>query len=388
LQLCLEAIKHGDNIDFVLGNFLQKMDHRGQLTETVDALRRVAPGLTIESFSFHLGNDNLGRLLYQGYFLLAATEPVPLADQRCKFGFHPPIPGGATARLDYVGTVSCKNDSWSGPKILVEYQERVWIANASGFHYVVAPADAPVRPLMDKTFEQAIARVNGGRGESDTPMDELALGLQARQGILAKQKPLNDPSAEAAGTRAFTMLMSTPIAMSGKVAGFDLTLLDDPSVNAFSTAGGHIYVDKGMLPVIGKDTGLWSAVIAHEAGHVVAHHQYKAYLRAMSLKATRDALQRQAAAGNKYAGWAYLFSLAGGHVLNMKLSRNDELEADRLGLMMMAQAGIHPDYAEILMQRLHRMTAARSPRSCFLTIHVGNKRKENSPRPRRSDVSV
>jgi predicted Zn-dependent protease len=160
--------------------------------------------------------------------------------------------------------------------------------------------------------------------------------------------------------------MSTPIARSGNVSAFDLTLLDDSTVNAFSTAGGHIYVDKGMLPIIGDDEGLWSAVIAHEVAHVVSHHQYKTYIRVATLKATQEALRQQAALGNKSAQWAYLFSLGGGHLLNMKLSRNEELEADRLGLLMMAQAGIHPDYAEVLMRRLHAITGDKSKMAAFL----------------------
>jgi predicted Zn-dependent protease len=51
----------------------------------------------------------------------------------------------------------------------------------------------------------------------------------------------------------------------------------------------------------------------------------------------------------------------------MKLDRNDELEADRLGLMMMAQAGIHPDYALTLMDRLKHVTGDRSKFAAFLT---------------------
>ena len=99
---------------------------------------------------------------------------------------------------------------------------------------------------------------------------------------------------------------------------------------------------------------------------MVAHHQYKAYVRAATLKATRDAFQREMALGHSWATWGYLVTLTGGRALSMKLSRNDELEADRLGLLMMAQAGIHPDYAAALMRKLHSISGDQNQVATFL----------------------
>jgi len=50
----------------------------------------------------------------------------------------------------------------------------------------------------------------------------------------------------------------------------------------------------------------------------------------------------------------------------MKLGRDDELEADRLGLLMMAEAGYHPDYALLLMRRLHESTGDHGKVATFL----------------------
>jgi Peptidase family M48 len=349
----------------VLYNFIKTMNTRGQLIETMEALRKVAPdsAADVSSLSFHIGKEANDKLLYQGYIVLKAHEFVALDAGNCDFRSGTGIPSGTRVRLAYPEAVSCKNDPTGGQLALVEYQDRIWSAHVSGFTFVIAPADSPIRPFENRTYEQAIAQLTGG---SNAPVDEVALGLMARKDILGKQKIYIDEAAQRAGTHAFQILMSTPLARSGNVPAFDLTLLDDNTVNAFSTAGGHIYVDKGMLPVVGDDTGMWSAVIAHEVAHVVAHHQYKAYTRATTLKATQEALRQQAALGNKSAQWAYLFSLGGGHLLNMKLSRNEELEADRLGLMMMAQAGIHPDYAEVLMRRLHAITGDKNKMAAFL----------------------
>jgi predicted Zn-dependent protease len=373
LLLCVEASKHGDTTYSVLYYFLKKMNENGKLFEAMDALRRVAPNLEIAdssraalaTLSFYIGAENLNKLLYQGYIAVSAKESVPLGRYNCDWGSETNIPRGATVRLAYTGTLTCKN-SVGVTEALVEYQDAVWIADASKFSTVIAPADAPIRPFEDKTFEQAMASVTGSPNASATLLDEVTLGFNAHTEILKKQKLFTNEAAKASGMRAFRMLMSTDIAHSGKVGSFQLWLLDDSSVNAFSTAGGHIYVDKGMLPIIGDDVGLWAAVLAHEAGHVVAHHQYKAYVRAATLKATRDAFQREMALGHTWATWGYLVTLTGGRALSMKLSRNDELEADRLGLLMMAQAGIHPDYAAALMAKLHRISGDQNQVATFL----------------------
>jgi predicted Zn-dependent protease len=77
------------------------------------------------------------------------------------------------------------------------------------------------------------------------------------------------------------------------VPAFQLLLLKDDSPNVFSTAGGRIFVDRGMRPMVGRDSALWAAVIAHEVGHIVQHHQYKHYMRAIQLRAIQQELARK-----------------------------------------------------------------------------------------------
>ena len=54
---------------------------------------------------------------------------------------------------------------------------------------------------------------------------------------------------------------------------------------------------------------------------------------------------RNAADSQTLAGWA-------GNAINLKLSRNDEIEADRLGLTILAEAGVHPDFAITSFRRM------------------------------------
>jgi predicted Zn-dependent protease len=193
----------------------------------------------------------------------------------------------------------------------------------------------------------------------------VTLGIAAEKDVTSKHEIYLDSKATAAGTTAFRELMATSYARSGGVPAFQLLLLKDDTVNAFSTAGGRVFVNRGMLPLVGEDHGLWAAVIAHEVGHVVAHHQYKHYMRTIELKLLQEGLAREAATGNKVAQWAWIFSKTGGPLLNMKFSRNEENEADRLGLMMMAEAGYHPAYVLELMDRVKKVTGEKGKVGTF-----------------------
>ena len=52
---------------------------------------------------------------------------------------------------------------------------------------------------------------------------------------------------------------------------FTFTVLDTEDVNAFATAGGFVYVSRGILPYLGSEAEL-AAVLGHEIGHVTARH--------------------------------------------------------------------------------------------------------------------
>jgi predicted Zn-dependent protease len=110
-------------------------------------------------------------------------------------------------------------------------------------------------------------------------------------------------------------------------------VVDDPVVNAFALPGGFIYVTRGILAHLNSEAEL-SAVLGHEIGHVTARHS-----------ATQMSRQQLAQVGlalgsifskdvERFSGVA---SAALG-VLFLKYSRDNESEADALGLRYMRRA--------------------------------------------------
>jgi hypothetical protein len=82
-------------------------------------------------------------------------------------------------------------------------------------------------------------------------------------------------------------------------------------------------------------------------------------MRLYELQRLKAYYQWRMALGDKTATWFYLGTKIGGDVLNMKLSRNEESAADRTALMMMAEAGYHPDFILGLFDRLRDTTGDR-----------------------------
>ncbi len=104
------------------------------------------------------------------------------------------------------------------------------------------------------------------------------------------------------------------------------TIVDSPAVNAFALPGGYIYVTRGILAYL-NDEAQMAGVLGHEIGHVTARHAAQQYSKAtaaqfgLGLGAIFSPYAR-AASGAAQSGLGLLF---------LKYSRDDELQADRLG---------------------------------------------------------
>jgi predicted Zn-dependent protease len=114
-------------------------------------------------------------------------------------------------------------------------------------------------------------------------------------------------------------------------------LLDDPGVNAFALPGGYVYVTRGLMAHLGSDDEL-AAALAHEIGHVAARHgavqmrKTATARRSVGLFRVIDPnLQHVGGIAARTAGLALL-----------KYSRDDEHEADDLGLRYITKSGYAP----------------------------------------------
>jgi predicted Zn-dependent protease len=135
---------------------------------------------------------------------------------------------------------------------------------------------------------------------------------------------------------------------------YRVTLLNSPLVNAFALPNGNIYLTRGLV-ALANDTAELAAVIAHEMAHVLARHavERQELQRTAELvnRVRTDVLQDQA--GARSAGEQGRLAIAA-------FSRQQELEADALGVRIISRAGFDPYGATRFLNSLARTTQIRA----------------------------
>ncbi len=118
---------------------------------------------------------------------------------------------------------------------------------------------------------------------------------------------------------------------------FKFTVLDDDSINAFTTGGGYVYVHRGLLTYLNSEAEL-AGVLGHEIGHVTARHPSRRQTRSVlaSVLATGAAIATGSGAVAQLANIGATAWLQG-------YGRENEMEADRLGLEYAVKTGYNPE---------------------------------------------
>jgi predicted Zn-dependent protease len=167
--------------------------------------------------------------------------------------------------------------------------------------------------------------------------EEVALGSQYAAEINRQLPLVRDPEIE-----RYITVLGDSIARVADQRNLDwhFYVVDQQEVNAFAVPGGYIYVNRGLIERSATMSEL-AGVLGHEIGHVTQRHSMKQMAKAqqanLGLIAT-CVLAPQVC--NSGAGSAVL-QVGAGSVF-AKFSRDDEREADRVGLEFVVRAGIDP----------------------------------------------
>jgi predicted Zn-dependent protease len=204
-----------------------------------------------------------------------------------------------------------------------------------------------------------------GGGSSVSLDEEWQLGNQMAAQVAQQVHIVNDPQALSyirdVGERLHAQ---TPTAVATRP--FEFEIVDDPSVNAFSIPGGHVYVNSGLIGTAGKADEL-AAVLAHEISHVVARHVIKQAEKQQEISVLGSILLGQNP-GALQTLVAQVF--AGGAMA--RFSRADEKQADDMGLDLMTKAGFDPHGMLDFFQRLLALNqSGNSSVSRFFADHPG-----------------
>ena len=192
-----------------------------------------------------------------------------------------------------------------------------------------------------------------------------AMGLRAWADIRASAPVSQDPALQALLDRVAARLL----AAEGEAPGdWEVVVFARPDANAFALPGRKIGVFEGMFHVTANPDQL-AAIVGHEIGHLQAGHGQE---RMNAQIAKSWGLRLVALLLNlgdvEYAAEiAAALGLGVEYGLVLPYSRRQELEADRLGLTTMAEAGFRPAEAVELWRRMGAASGARGPE--FLATH-------------------
>ena len=158
---------------------------------------------------------------------------------------------------------------------------------------------------------------------------------------------------------------------------YHVKILDSPVVNAFAVPGGYIYLTRGILAQFNNEAEL-IGVIGHEMGHITARHSVS---RQSKQTVGQLLLMGGMIASEKFASYAQ-YAMQGMQLLFLKFSRDDEREADALGVAYSSKIGYDARMMAEFFQVLEKMSmpAEQGGVPTFLSTHPNPIDRYNSVR--------
>ena len=201
---------------------------------------------------------------------------------------------------------------------------------------------------------------------SQAQLDQM--GAQAFAEAKTKA-PQSKDARQVAYVQCVVNAITTQLPAPERSLRWDVALFQNDETNAFALPGGKIGVNTGIFNVARNQDEL-AGVIAHEVGHVLAHHHDERITR--QLYAQLGLQVAGAAAGSRYGETAsQATGQLGGAVLQgtflLPNSRLQEGEADVVGQQLMAKAGFDPRGAVSLWRNMAATESARAP--AWLSTH-------------------
>lgn len=226
-----------------------------------------------------------------------------------------------------------------------------------------------------------------GRKQDILVSDEqvLALGNQEYTNYMKSAK-LSTNSANTAMVKRVGQRLATAVekylnehgmAAEAKQFSWEFNLVQDKNVNAFCMPGGKIVVYEGLLPVT-KDEASLAIVLGHEIAHAVAKHSAEQMSKQIKNQYGTQILGEVLNAvgvGANTTQLAQVIAQKGLQFRSLKYSRDNESEADHMGLIFAAMAGYDPNVAVTFWQRMSQATGSTGYESDMFSDHLSDAKR-------------
>lgn len=185
-----------------------------------------------------------------------------------------------------------------------------------------------------------------------TAEGEIRMGLASAPRMIQQfGGEVSDPAAQGRVSKVGQRLVkSTPVGQTEYRFQFHL-LRDDQTINAFALPGGQIFITAALYRLLQNEDQL-AGVLGHEIGHVVGRHSNQQMSKTALVQSLARGVGMAASNGHDYTSQQIADYV--GNLVTLKYGRDDENEADALGVHFMIDSGYDPEQMIGVMQILKK----------------------------------
>ena len=196
---------------------------------------------------------------------------------------------------------------------------------------------------------------------------EREIGEKVLEEVKRRWPIVDEPSVNSYVTHLGKRILQT---LDSQPFDYQFFVLNTPDLNAFAVPGGKVFLNSGIILAMENEDEL-AAVISHEIGHVVARHIAKQSEKGKTLSlATLGTILAGLVLGGKTGAAMATTGMAAAETAMLKYSRDDELEADYLGLKFMERAGFDRRGMLTMLRKMRRTIGpASSDPPAYLLTH-------------------
>lgn len=241
---------------------------------------------------------------------------------------------------------------------------RRFAAVLAGLMLAGLPLAAPAEIQLGSLFN-SIKQAFGSTSEQD----EIAIGRDAAATLLGASKPIDQ-----AAVQDYVNKVGLWIALQSDrpTLPWHFAVVDSDDIDAFAAPGGFVFVTRGLLLRLHSEAEL-AGVLGHEISHVVLKHHLNALQKAARMDLVAQAAQAGAAAKGYDSDMDQQLldkvSSATRNLYSKGLDKDDELAADRMGVVLAARAGYDPYGLLAVLQTLEAADPKSSKMQLLMATH-------------------
>lgn len=212
------------------------------------------------------------------------------------------------------------------------------------------------RAVADESLKIELPEMGDPTGTSFTPIQEQQLGAEFYRSLHSQLEINQDPE-----VADYIQRLGQQLAANSDRPNqpFRFFVVNSPVINAFAGPGGYIGVNSGLILTSESESEV-ASVLAHEIAHITQRHLFQAFQDASRMSLTTAAAMLAAVligSQSSQAGQAALIAAQAASLQRqINFTRDNEAEADRVGMQILSKSTFDPRSMPIFFERLQQST--------------------------------